>query len=418
MADFPPAGFVPSKSAVPGITVYKPAPKIIKLDEIVEFRCPQCGGETAFSIADGGLSCPYCGYHEAPPGKIVGREAETFEFTVKTVEMSVNGWGGERKELHCYTCGAHISIAPESLSTSCPYCASNKVIHHEAPQDAIRPRFLVLFKVDEDSCTHITREWLGSTWMVPKELRQVAIQDFTPMFLPYWTFGSTSEASWRAEVGHTRSYRDSKGRRRTRTVWEWESGRVLRKFQDILVRGSDRVSGRLYKKIGAYELNVLTAYEPGFLAGIHAQAYEVTLEIAWEKARFAMREATRKQCRKQASTSKIRNFSMQLDFQDENWRYILLPMYINTYHYDNQLLQLLINGQNGKIAGQRPADWRKIGLVGALLTLPGILTFLILLILFRDTLGGGGGILSFLLFTAGLGAAIAIAIQAQKLDDV
>jgi hypothetical protein len=46
------------------------------------------------------------------------------------------------------------------------------------------------------------------------------------------------------------------------------------------------------------------------------------------------------------------------------------------------------------------------------------LTFLILLLLFPDTLEGGGAILTFLLFVAGLGVAIAIAIQAQKMDDI
>jgi cytochrome c biogenesis protein CcdA len=96
-----------------------------------------------------------------------------------------------------------------------------------------------------------------------------------------------------------------------------------------------------------------------------------------------------------------------------------LPIYINTYHYGNEPFQLLINGQNGQIAGQRPADWRKIGLVAAALTLPGILTFLILLLFFIDTLESGGGvILSVLLFAAGLGVAIAIAVRAQRMDDI
>jgi DNA-directed RNA polymerase subunit RPC12/RpoP len=418
MEAFPPAGYIPSESGIPGITVFKPAPRVEKLDEVVDFLCPQCGGLTAYSVEDGGLTCAYCGYHEVPPGEVVGRGAESFEFTVDTVERSVNGWGTDRKELHCQTCGAQISIPPGSLSATCPFCASNKVIHHSAPQDVLRPRFLIPFKVDEDRCYQITREWLGSSWMAPKELRSVAVGSFTPMYLPYWTFGSTSDASWRAEVGHTKSYTDRKGRRRRRTVWRWESGRVRRNFRNVLVRGTERVSNHLLNQVGDFDLSDLTSYDAQYLAGIHAQAYEVTLEDAWQKARSRMREATRKACRKQASSGKIRNFSMQLDFQDEKWRYILLPVHINTYHYGNEPFQLLINGQSGEIAGQRPADWRKVGLVAAALTLPGILTFLILLLLFPDTLEGGGAILTFLLFVAGLGVAIAIAIQAQKMDDI
>jgi DNA-directed RNA polymerase subunit RPC12/RpoP len=419
MEDLPPPGYVPAESAISGITVFKPAPEEERLDEVVDFRCPQCGGETAYSVADGGLTCTYCGYHEAPHSEVVGLQAESFEFTVATVEQSVNGWGVDRTELQCQSCSAHISIPAGSLTAACPFCGSNKVIHQRAPQDLLRPRFLVPFKVEESRCHAITREWLGSSWMVPKQLRTVAsIDSFAALFLPYWTFGSSARASWRAQVGHTKSYTDSRGRRRTRTEWHWESGQVRRDFQDLLIRGTDRISSHLLNKIGRFSLNDLTAYEPAFLAGTQAQAYEVTLEEAWEKARHLMRETTRHDCRRQASTNKIRNFSMQLDFQDESWRYILLPVYINSYRYENEPYQLLINGQTGEIAGQRPVDWRKVGLVAAGLILPGILVFLILLLLFPEFLESGGAILSFVLFAAGVTAAAVIAFQAQKMDDV
>jgi DNA-directed RNA polymerase subunit RPC12/RpoP len=419
MEEFPPAGYVPAESAVSGITIFKPAPEVERQEEVVDFRCPQCGGETAYSIADGGLTCTYCGYHEASEIEVVGHQAESFEFTVTTVEQSVNGWGVERTELQCQSCSSHISIPAGSLTTTCPFCGSNKVIQQRAPQDLLRPRFLVPFKIEESRCHALTREWLGSSWMVPKQLRAVAsIDSFAPMFLPYWTFGSTSNASWRAQVGHTRSYTDSRGNRRTRTEWRWESGQVRRDFQDLLIRGTQRISSHLLERIGRFDLNDLAAYEARYLAGSHAQAYEVTLEDAWEKARQRMREATRQACRRQASTSQIRNFSMQLDFQEESWRYILLPVYINTYRYENEPYQLLINGQTGEIAGQRPVDWRKIGFAAAGLILPGILAFLFLLLLFPETLESGGGVLSFVLFVIGLAAAAFIAFRAQKMDDV
>jgi DNA-directed RNA polymerase subunit RPC12/RpoP len=419
MEKFPPAGYVPAESAVEGITVFKPAPKVDRLEKVVEFRCPQCGGETAYSVADGGLTCTYCGYHEAPQNEVVGLEAESFEFTVTTVEQSVNGWGVERTELQCQTCNSRISVPAGSLTAACPFCGSNKVIQQRAPQDLLRPRFLVPFKIEESRCHAITREWLGSSWMVPKQLRAVAsIDSFASMFLPYWTFGSTTSASWRAQVGHTRSYTDSRGRRRTETVWRWESGQVRRDFQDLLVRGTERISSKLLEKIGSFDLNDLAPYEPSYLAGSHAQAYEVALEDAWESARHKMREVTRQHCRSQASTNQIRNFTMQLDFQDESWRYILLPVYINTYRYEHEPYQLLINGQTGEIAGQRPVDWRKIAFVAAGLIAPGILVFLFLLLLFPETLESGGAILSFVLFAAGLVAAAVIAIQAQNMDDI
>jgi hypothetical protein len=72
----------------------------------------------------------------------------------------------------------------------------------------------------------------------------------------------------------------------------------------------------------------------------------------------------------------------------------------------------------GTIAGQRPADWRKIGLLSAGLILPGILLFLFFLFFLPEIYGSGGGFCSFAIFFGGLLITIAIALQAQKLDKI
>ena len=414
----PPRGYIPVKSAVPGITVFAPAPEKEKLEAVVDFSCPQCGGQTAYSVAEGGLTCTYCGYHEAADNDVVGRAAESFEFTVETVQRAVQGWGETRKGLLCQSCGGQISLPEGALTAACPFCASNKVIHHTAAQDALRPRFLVPFQIDKARCQQISREWLGSSWLVPSDLRRLAsVSTFTPLYLPFWTFGSTTDATWRAQVGRTKTYR-SGGKTKTKTVWRWENGRVRHAYEDLLTRGTNHVSLHLLEQINNYDLDQLTPYDASYLAGMQAQAYEVPLEEAWATARQLMREDTKKKCRAQASTNKIRNFSMQLDFEEENWRYILLPVYINTYYFQNKPFQLLVNGQTGSIAGQRPADWRKIALFSAGLILPGLLLFLFFLLFMPDVYGSGGGFCAFAIFFGGLLATVAIALRAQQLDKI
>jgi hypothetical protein len=131
-----------------------------------------------------------------------------------------------------------------------------------------------------------------------------------------------------------------------------------------------------------------------------------------------MREETRAACRGQASTSKIRNFSMELDFADESWRYILVPAYVAAYRYRDQPYQVTVNGQTGDVAGQRPVDWTRVGLVigailapGALLTLAGVVTALF---------GVGVPIAAVGMVLLAVGAVVAFIIlrKAQGLDDV
>jgi hypothetical protein len=251
--------------------------------------------------------------------------------------------------------------------------------------------------------------------MTPGSLRQLArVADFSPILIPYWTFDSWTTASWRAEVGRTVRTKNS-----TRVVWRWESGTVKKCFDDLLISGTTRLSQRLLGQIQRYNLKDLIEYEPKFLAGQQAQAYDLPLDSAWGLARQTMREQTRDACMKRASTKKIRNFSMNLDFSDESWRYILLPVYVAAYHYQGIQYQVIINGQTGAISGQRPADWLKIWLAALAAFSPAILLGLIgLFFMLAGESASLFFIMAFILASAGIAASLILIKKAQELDDV
>ncbi|MCB9079872.1 MAG: hypothetical protein H6631_19885 [Anaerolineaceae bacterium] len=420
---FPPINFIPVPSAVEGIEVYQPAPvKLPAHREVVQFNCPQCGANTAYSAADSGLTCTNCGFYEPPEHAVVGIQAQRFEFTVDTVQRAAQGWGEARKELQCQSCGAYTTISTDSLTHTCIFCGSNQVIQHAAPQDVLRPRFIVPFKIEAEACHDIARQWLGQSWMTPRSLRRVAtIARFTGIYLPFWTFETVTKAHWQAEVGHNqteRYYENGEWRTRTKTVWQWESGRVTVPIKDLVIAGTNRVSPLLLTQVKNDNLAELAPYEPKYLAGLQAQTYDIPLETAWEQARHLMREQTRRACYDQASNSKIRNFHMNLDFDQEGWRYILLPMYLTTYQFDNQRFQVMINGQTGAIAGQRPVDWTVLWLAVAALLAPGltvgVLGFLTLM------LGGLGfpiAIFGFILVVIGLIISFNWVNKAMRMDD-
>lgn len=422
---FPPPGYILTESAVAGITLYKPAPPTDPHQQVVNFRCPHCDGVTAYSTDNGSLTCGYCGYHEAPQTEQVGRQAEAFEFTVEAWERSTHGWGEARKDLECQSCSAHTTLSAEMLTHTCPFCGSNKVVQLKAPQDVLRPRFLIPFTTTTDNCRQQVSEWLGSSWMVPKGLQRLGrATEFVPIYIPFWTFDARTSADWRAEVGHQQRYTvrvNGRTETRTRIVWRWESGRVSHFFDDLLLPGSSKLSPVLLGQINRYDLNQLVVYNPTFLAGLQAQAYDLPLDAAWERARQQMRTHTKQACKGQASTHRIRNFSMNLDFSEESWRYILLPLYLAVYHYNQQPYQIMVNGQTGQIAGQRPVDWRKVGLAIGGSLLPSLLTGLIAFLLSWLQPGADVSLLivaALFLFIVGSLAAGLMFNQARKMDEI
>ncbi|MBN2430901.1 MAG: zinc ribbon domain-containing protein [Acidobacteria bacterium] len=418
-----PADYEPVASALVGITVFRPRrEKETPPDRVTEFTCPRCGAVTTYSIAAGAVVCPHCGHRDPAAERPVGRQAAEFEFKADLVASAQTGWGTDRQEILCRNCGAQASLPPDELTYRCPFCASHKVIQRPDLQAELRPRYIIPFQLSSDACRPLVGRWLSDSWMIPGRLRRIAdTSSFTPIYLPAWTFDSVTTAHWRAEVGHTqRETYTHQGRRLTRTkiVWKWESGQVRLNFDDVLIPGTKRFPPRLLSGLLPFDPRCLTPYEPRYLAGLHAQAYDVDLTQAWADARHSMRESTRAASRRQASTSRIRNFSMELDFSEESWRYILIPVFAAVYTYSGRSFQVLLNGQTGVIAGQRPVDWTKVWLVIAALLCPGLLLGLLGLLLVLLKAGAAALVIGLVLFTVGIAAAVPILLRAQGMDDV
>jgi len=345
------------------------------------------------------VACEYCGYvqpaAESPQEAQVGRRAQEFEFTLETLSQAEQGWGVARRELNCDNCGASLTLPEAVITATCPFCASNKVNVRTASAEQLRPRFLVPFKIQPEEIRQRAVTWLGKGWFHPAELSTSAVVErLNGVYLPFWTFDATILASWKAQVGHERQvrYYDSGSKSwKTRTVidWRWEDGQVKVNIDDMVVAGSSRLSQLILGRLQPFNLNELVAYAPDYLAGWQAQAYDVTLPKAWETGKTSMRESAKQACYTDIHSAHVRNFSMTADFGDESWRYILLPIYLTAYRFEQKVYQVMANGQTAVVAGQKPVAWWKVWLAIAALLLPGLLAGLVGLVML---LAGGLGV--------------------------
>lgn len=406
----PPPDFVSVDSALPGISVFAPRPVTAQADAPQTFKCPQCGASTKFDVASGGVACEHCGYAAASQAQTVGLQASGMEFTLETLNKAEMGWGVARKELHCDSCGADLAIPENALSATCPFCASHHVNVREAPAAQLRPRYLIPFKIQPQATRALAQRWLGQGWYHPDALGASAIVDrFTGLYLPFWTFSDQMASDWKAQVGYERQesyydHDDKAWKTRTKIDWRWEKGRVNLEVADLLVCGSSRISQVLVKQLAPFQLKDLVSYAPEFLAGWQAQTYDLTLPKAWEQGKAEMREEAKKACRDSIKSPHVRNFSLTADFADESWRYVLLPVYLAAYKFENKVYQVMLNGQTGAIAGQKPVAWWKIWLAVAAMLTPGLCLGLLGLPLL---LAGGIGIVPLILGLLALIAGLA-----------
>jgi len=52
-----------------------------------------------------------------------------------------------------------------------------------------------------------------------------------------------------------------------------------------------------------------------------------------------------------------------VNWADMTFKYVLLPLWIGTYHYKGRQYQVMVNGQTGKVSGEKPRDILKTILI-------------------------------------------------------
>ncbi|MFK7927374.1 MAG: hypothetical protein AB8H79_04250 [Myxococcota bacterium] len=405
----PPTGWQLAPSAVPGIVVYEPIPDDPSRLDAPDggYRCPRCAGPMAFSPEQGALACEQCSYAAATQAEPA--EIKTTRFTEAAIREASESWTLERRDLHCDGCGVDLAIAPGTLVVNCPFCGSNQVLLREGTVRGLRPSAVLPFAVEHESLTEPVRAWLGAGWLHPSDLASHALLErFSGIYLPFWLFDARCDARWTAEVGRSVARtvrRNGRSVVEHRIEWRRASGRIRLDLNNRRVFGSTRVALGLIRSAGPYHLADLVPYAPGFLAGWQALTYDIGLTEAWDRARAGMREHVRQECGRDTGHDRVRNLAVRADFDDERWRYALLPMHLCAYTYNGKSYSIAVNGQTGVVAGSRPVVWPRVHMAIAGLFTPGVVLGLVGLALLFVGIGALVLILALiLLLLAGMGS--------------
>lgn len=275
----------------------------------------------------------------------------------------------------CQNCGSEVATSADQRTYQCPFCDSAFVT--EIPFERSgrqRPEFVIGFAVTAEQAKQKFYDWLGkNAWFRPGDLAKKAVSDKQKgVYLPFWHFSMHASSRWSASIGQywyrqeTYTTKDANGKtvRHTRTVRETEwyplNGEHGRYYYGFLVPATRGISSVEARAIQPYRLTALARYRPYFLAGWMAEEYSVDMDDAIEETKSEFRQRQEHEVRRFLPGDTNSNLSVHTDFDVNGSDLILLPVHVLSYRYHDRVFRFLVNGQTGKIVGEKPWSKRRV----------------------------------------------------------
>ena len=341
-----------------------------------EFPRAQCGATLAYTPGTEVLHCEYCG-HDTP---IENADAPIEELDYRAMLTALEG-ESNTLEIHtvkCSSCGAQSTYDPNIVADDCPFCGTPIVTTGQS-QKIIQPQSLLPFYIKRSEALIGFKLWITKLWFAPNELKKkrktgTALQG---IYIPHWTYDTNTQTHYTGQRGThywvTRRV-NGKTKRVRKTRWRSASGHVRNRFNDVLVRASKSLPDKCADKLEPWKLSELVPYKNDYLSGFKAEAYQITLDSGFDKAKTIMAPTIDHTICRDIGGDEQRISSKSTHYNDITFKHILLPIWISSYTYKKKVYRFLVNAQTGEVQGERPYSFWKIAfaILGALALIGGL----------------------------------------------
>lgn len=345
--------------------------------DIIEYKCPCCGGAISFDSKIQKLKCPYCdtefevedlkSYDEALSESDGEKETKWAE----TPETEWSDSDGVRSYI-CNSCGGEIVCDENTSATSCPFCG-NPVVLTERLGGMLKPDCVIPFRFGKEEAKKKLLEHFSGKKLLPKVFKdENHIEEIKGIYVPFWLFDSDVDADIRYRGTKVRTWSDS-----SYNYTETSYFSVFRKgtldFENVPVDGSSKMADDLMESIEPFDASEAVDFQTAYLAGYLADKYDVSKDDSIDRANKRIKKST-EDCF--ASTVRgyatLRTENSNVGINGRQTRYALYPVWILNTTWRGKKYTFAMNGQTGKMVGNLPMDkgayWKWWGLYAGIVS--------------------------------------------------
>ncbi len=335
-----------------------------------EAECPSCSGSFQFNPTTSNLKCPYCEFECDIPDPEDGHGGSVQEMDFANVaNRGGYDWGTEKKSVICGSCAAESIYDVLQIANVCPYCDSNQLME-AAVEDALPPNGVIPFEITHKQASDHFAGWLKSRWFAPRAAKENARPDsFQGVYLPHWTFDSKTASRYTAQYGRNRTVNGDDGKSKTVTDWFPAQGFYQQFIDDHLVLASSRHDEKLLSKLRPFDSTKAKVFHSQYLAGFAAERYSVGIEAGWEQAQKEINKQLESEVEKiiksKYAADHVKDVKLSVSHSNVTYKYLILPIWLSSFHYKGKLYHFAVNGQSGLVGGSAPVSALRVSIVVA-----------------------------------------------------
>ncbi len=316
---------------------------------IFHYKCMSCGSDMSFDADSGELSCQSCGRQES---------IENYPEELKRATFSED----ETNEYHCENCGAVLMTTAETAATSCSFCGAGVVIVDRL-SGHLAPAKVIPFTISKEEATEAFKKWCRKGLLTPKGFMIAdRIKSITGMYVPFWLFDLNSKVQVNATCTKVRTY--TKGEYiYTETSYYDVFRDINLDYIKIPVDASEKMHDDLMDKLEPYPYDQLKEFKTPYLAGFIAEKYNYTDEELLPRAKDKISDYVESYVRSTFSGYQSVHYkNKQIDTRNVSSYYVLLPMWMVSYDFNQAEHVFAMNGQTGKVVGKPPISSGKVAM--------------------------------------------------------
>ena len=281
----------------------------------------------------------------------------------------------------CPNCGAEVITSSKTVATTCVYCNRAITLTGNVTGD-FRPDYVLPFKKDRKEVEAAYRALCKQSILTPRLFsKESTVKKIKGMYVPFWLYTFDGDASFNVRAQKVRVYRsgdDEVTETSSFRIHEEGTGH----FERIPADAMKEMDNFMMDSIEPFDFSTLEKFNPAFLTGFYTQRWDDSAADNEPRAKERAKSAMSAEAMEQVGTYTARTIeSEQFRWHNQRVEQVMIPIWMMYTEYKGRNYVFGMNGQTGKMMGTIPRDPMRLFEIGGGIFLLSQIVMMILRIL-------------------------------------